>query len=165
MRSNRFPDFIVRSAGATLAAGAILCAVYAARAATPAQPCQASQDRQRVTIALRIPESQSVVSAVLSLTYDPTVLRLPEAGGGVAVRARLKPGPGGAMLTPNNDGAALRIVAAKGGGLSFGPLTAVEFDRCAGARSPQPADLRCQVASCAGAGGPVEGCTCSVTLQ
>lgn len=164
MRLDRLPDTFIRTATAAFASAAVLVGVCAARAATPAQPCQSGPDRQRVTIALAIPESQAVVSAVLSVTYDPALLRLPETGGGTAVRTRLKASPGGAMLTPNNEGDALRIVAAKGGGLSVGPLAAVEFDRCAGARSPQPADLRCQVASCAGAGGPVDGCTCTVTL-
>lgn len=148
------------------------CALVAARshaettAATAAPPvaCSAGAERQRVTLALQPPESQAVLSLVISLTYDPALLRLPALGSGADVRKRLKATGGAAMLTPNNLGGALRIVAARSGELPLGPLVDVEFDRCAGARVPTAADLRCTVESCAGSGGPVAGCTCTASL-
>jgi hypothetical protein len=150
---------------------AVVCAVglsadgRSAAAAPPDGGCEPSTQRQRVAVALVVPESQAVISAVLVLKYDPALLRLPENGGGKAVRARLTARANGAMLTPNSDGNALRIVAARAGGLPSGPLADVEFDRCAGAHAPAVADVRCEVASCAGAGGAIDGCACAVTLR
>jgi len=130
----------------------------------PPDPCKRGPHRQRVTLVLSVPETQAVVSAVLSLTYDRALMRLPATGGGNRLRKRLTPRGSGVMLTPANAGDGLRVVAAKAGGLPGGPLVDIVFDRCAGARPPAPADLRCTVASCAGAGGQIDGCICTVAL-
>jgi hypothetical protein len=145
--------------GGTLA---LLAAAEAADGVTRAS-CSPGADRQRVTLSLTVPESQQVVSVVVSLDYDPALLDLPH-GGDAALRQRLSSRAAGAMLTPDNTGNTLRVVVAKAGGLPLGPLADLELDRCSGARAPKSQDLSCRVASCAGSGGPVDGCTCSVIL-
>ena len=104
-------------------------------AALSAEACRAGSERQHVTLTVTAPAAQAVVSLVVALAYDPTLVRLPETGGSPAVRKRLHARDAGAMLVPNNLGAALRIVAAKGGGLTLGGFVDVELDRCAGARA------------------------------
>ena len=152
-----------RCAAALTAALVFFAAAHAADGVAPAA-CKLSPDRQHVTLALIVPEAQEVVSVVVSLGYDPSLVGFSETGGGTALRTRLSARATGALVTPDNTGDALRLVIAKAGGLTVGPIADVEFDRCTGSRAPTVADLHCTVASCAGAGGQIDGCGCAVTV-
>lgn len=152
-----------RCAAALSAAVVLFAAAHAADGVAGA-PCTLGPNRQRVTVALTVPEAQEVVSVVVSLGYDRALVGLPEAGGGAALRKRLSARTSGALVTPDNSGDALRLVIAKAGGLTLGPIADVEFDRCTGSRAVTVADLHCTVASCAGVGGQIDGCGCAVTV-
>ena len=133
--------------------------------AAAAGSCPAGQARQKVTLELRDSGAQTPVSVVLALTYDAALVRMPESGSSAAVRRRLRTRVNGAVLTPNDLGTQLRVVAAKGGGIAAGPLVDVELDRCAGARAPTAADFTCSIESCAGSGGGMSDCGCVVQLH
>ena len=148
------------AATAGLAVGFLLVGPAAA-----ARACEAGTEHQRIALEMSAPETQAVISLVASVAYDPMLLRLPAAGSDTAVRKRVTAGDQQAMLMPNNDGSALRLVASKAGGLHSGTLADVEFDRCAGARAATGDDLRCTIESCAGNGGPITGCTCTITMR
>jgi hypothetical protein len=139
-------------------------AIPAANPAAAARPCEAGKEQQRIALEMSAPETQAVISLVASVTYDPSLLQL-AAGSAPSVRQRVTAGDRQAMLMSNNHGSVLRIVASKAGGLTPGPLADVEFDRCAGARAATGDDLRCTIESCAGAGGPIAGCTCTIMLR
>ena len=155
------PSLIAPIAVALVAAAALAGPL---RAADSAPPCTVDPSRQRVAVALDAPDAQAVVAVRVSLAYDPAALRLPELGGGDAVRARLTPA-GGAALIANNVDRALHVVASKPAGLTLGPLFQVDFDRCTGVQIAAPRDLQCVVDSCASVGGPLDGCTCTATLR
>jgi hypothetical protein len=139
----------------------VMCSVGAARAGDAA--CAPGKAAPPVRLEITVPKTQSIVSMVASLAYDPDRLRLPETGAGPAVRKRVKAEQQGAMMTASNGPGSLRIVAAKAGGLEPGTLAQIRFDRCANAPSEPGAPLRCTVESCAGGGGPVTGCGCTAT--
>ena len=138
---------------------ALACWTAAASAAEPPS-CKTGTARQTVTLALSDSGAQLPVSVVASLTYDPTLARPLEP-----LRAQVKPLAAGAMLVPSLADTGLRLVAGKGGGLPAGPLADIELARCSGARAPTAADFRCTVESCAGTGGAMSDCSCSVTLR
>ncbi|MEO8601293.1 MAG: hypothetical protein ABI629_01820 [bacterium] len=138
--------------------GVVLCLATASPAVTAAEPCKAGKAQQTVTLTISDSGAQLPVSMVASITYDPNLVRLAEP-----LRKRLHARAGGAMIAPKDTGGTLRIVAGKGGGLAAGPLVDIAFDRCAGARAPAAEDFRCSVDSCAGSGGAIGDCTCSVT--
>lgn len=137
-------------------------ALFAGAALAAAHPCPAGAQRQRVAIELSAPEAQHAISVVALIGYNSSVLRLPESGGSAVLRKRVTGRDRDVMLTLSDSGDALRLVAAKAGGLTPGALADVEFDRCAGAPGPAAADVRCTVESCAGSGGPIADCKCTI---
>ena len=142
-----------------VASSFVALAALFGRAAPATGVCQPGEVRQTVVLSVSASEAQLPISLVASLTYDPSLVQLPDA-----LRPRLRARANGAMLTPSIQHGALRLVAGKGGGLATGPLVDVEFDRCAGARAPTAADFGCRIDSCAGSGGALGDCTCSVGL-
>lgn len=156
MRAAQLRSFIVLAGIGTLAA---------AGAARGVESCPAGQEHQRVAIEVSASEAQPVISLVAMLSYDPTLLRLPATGADPAMRKRLVSSDSNALLTSNNDGKVLRLVAAKAGGLKNGTLADIDFDRCAGARPPTASDLQCSIESCAGSGGPISDCSCTVSIR
>jgi hypothetical protein len=144
--------------------GCLGAAVLAGRAGG-VESCRSGQEHQRVAIDVTASEAQPVISLVAMLSYDPTLLSLPATGADPVMRKRLVGSDGNTMLASNNDGKVLRLVAAKAGGLKIGTLADIDFDRCAGARAPTASDLKCSIESCAGSGGPISGCSCSVSIR
>lgn len=132
----------------------------AVASAAEAPPCKTGTAHQTVTLALSDSGAQMPVSVVASLTYDPALARPLEP-----LRAQVKAVAAGAMLVPSLSATGLRLVAGKGGGLPAGPLADVALARCSGARAVTAADFTCTVESCAGSGGAMSDCTCSVTLR
>lgn len=140
----------------------VVVAVFAATTAVAADAppsCPAGKARQTITVALSDSGAQLPVSMVATLSYDPALVQLAEP-----LRKQVK-GLEGAMVVPNLADGALRLVAGKGGGLPAGPLADIALARCSGARAPTAADFTCTVESCAGSGGAISDCTCSVRLR
>ena len=54
------------------------------------------------------------------------------------------------------------IRVGRNAGFPNGLFATVRFDRCSGAPAPTAADFGCTVEACAGSGGPIAGCTCTV---
>jgi hypothetical protein len=54
------------------------------------------------------------------------------------------------------------VVLGRTAGLAEGLLYSAKFDTCQGAAAVTADDFGCTVEACAGAGGPIEGCTCTV---
>ncbi|MDX2168468.1 MAG: hypothetical protein SF182_15445 [Deltaproteobacteria bacterium] len=131
-----------------------------APAADQAEPCRTGAERQTVTLALSDSGAQLPVSVVATLSYDASLARPLEP-----LRAQVKTLASGAMLVPAAAADGLRLVAGRGGGLPAGPLAEIQLARCAGARAPVAADFHCTVDSCAGSGGALSDCTCSVVLH
>ncbi len=138
---------------------AVACWTAVASAADP-PPCKTGTARQTVTLALSDSGAQLPVSVVARVTYDRALARPLEP-----LRAQVKALAAGAMLVPSLSDTGLRLVAGKGGGLPAGPLADIELARCSGARAATVADFHCTVESCAGSGGAMSDCTCSVTLR
>jgi hypothetical protein len=58
---------------------------------------------------------------------------------------------------------AVRVVIGRTAGLTNALLYSVKLDTCQGAPAVTAADFGCIMEACAGAGGPIAGCTCTVT--
>ncbi len=142
-----------------VAVAAALAAIAVA-AAADASACTPAA-HQRVRVALSLPDSQEVVSIVAALSYDPAIVTLPSSG---PLGKRVTAVPAGAMVTPHSTPGTLRIITAKAGGLPADQSIDVEFDACAG-RMMSSAALRCAIESCAGAGGPIPNCGCTVSVR
>jgi hypothetical protein len=139
---------------------ALLASAGAAPAADSASPCKLGSEKQTLTLALSDSGAQLPVSVVATLSYDDRLARPLEP-----LRTQVKPLANGAMLVPAVTTEGLRLVAGKGGGLPAGPLAEIQLARCAGARVPVASDFRCTVDSCAGSGGAINDCVCSVVLR
>lgn len=127
-------------------------------------PCDPAGQRQQVAVEFSAPEAQQVISLVALIGYDSTLVGLPSGADAVAIKRRVNGRDRNAILTASGAGDAVRVVAAKAGGLTPGPLADIELDRCSGAPAPAASALRCTVESCAGSGGPIPGCTCTISL-
>ncbi|MEO8601295.1 MAG: hypothetical protein ABI629_01830 [bacterium] len=127
--------------------------------------CTPGETRQMLTLELRDAGAQAPISVVVALDYDAALVRMPDSGSSSAVRQRLRPRIDGAVVTPNDHGSQLRVMAARGGGIAAGPLVDVELDRCLGARAPTAEDFTCIIESCAGSGGGLSACGCVVRLN
>jgi hypothetical protein len=139
---------------------ALLVCASAAHAVDSAEPCKIGSEKQTVTLALSDSGAQLPVSVVATLSYDATLARPLEP-----LRAQVKTLANGAMLVPAVTTEGLRLVAGKGGGLPSGPLAEIQLARCAGARAPVASDFHCTVDSCAGSGGAISDCGCSVVVR
>lgn len=113
---------------------------------------------------------QGVLGAVpttvtMLLGYQSDLVSIPGSGNALSVRQRITyPAPPPSPQSPNDLDYALRMVIGRTAGFPNGLIASVRFDRCQGAPAPIPADFACTVEACAGPGGPITGCTCTVTL-
>jgi hypothetical protein len=104
-------------------------------------------------------------TVTVRLGYKSALVSIPGSSNDLSVRQRITyPPPLPNPQSPNDLDYALRLVIGRTAGFPNGLLATVRFDGCQGAPAPVPADFACTVEACAGAGGPISGCTCSVTL-
>lgn len=111
---------------------------------------------------MTVPETQPIVSAVVALRYDPAQLREPEKRSDAAEQPSLRTQADGVSITSSGTPGLLRLVIGSTAGLPAALPVDVELQRCAGAQSPSPPTLTCAIEACAGGGGPVTGCACTV---
>lgn len=99
------------------------------------------------------------------LGYQSDLVSIPGMSNEMTVRQRITyPPPVPFPQSPNDLNYGLRMVVGRTAGIPNGLLATVKFDACQGASTAVPGDFACTVEGCAGAGGPINGCDCSVTL-
>jgi len=110
------------------------------------------------------PAGTTPITATTLLGYRSNRISIPGTGMVNTVRQRVTfPPP-----LPNTIGIsdldyAVRVVVGRTNGIPAGLLYTVKFDTCQGAPAVTAADFGCTMEACAGAGGPITGCTCTVT--
>lgn len=97
--------------------------------------------------------------------YQSDLVSLPGSSNDLSVRQRITyPAPPPFPQAPNDLNYALRLVVGRTAGIASGLFATLKFDQCQGGAVPAPTDFACTVEACAGAGGAIEGCTCTVVL-
>jgi len=116
------------------------------------------------TVAFRVnwapPFGVDASSITVQVAYRSSLVSLP--GSGSAPGARVTNRPSNSIVSINDLDYALRVVVTRSGAITPGRLFNVNFDRCASAAAPTPADFVCTVQGCASSFGEVAGCTCTV---
>jgi len=98
------------------------------------------------------------------LAYRSGIVSLPGTSNALTVRQRVTfPAPIPNSIAINDLDYALRVVIGRTAGLGNGLLYSVAVDVCDGAPAASAADFACSMEACAGAGGPIAGCTCTVS--
>lgn len=142
--------------GETCEACAADCAVGA---------CTATGTTVTIAVSFAGAPGTSPTTATTLIGYRSTRVSVPGAGNAQTVRQRITyPAPLPNVASPNDLDYALRVVLGRNAGLSDGLLYSVQFDTCQGGGAVTAADFACTMEGCAGAGGPITGCTCSVAL-
>lgn len=99
------------------------------------------------------------------LGYQSDLVSIPGASNELSVRQRITyPPPLPFPQSPNDLNYALRLVVGRTAGIPNGLLATVKLDQCQGALTAVPADFACTMEGCAGGGGAINGCTCTVML-
>jgi hypothetical protein len=103
-------------------------------------------------------------TATTLLGYRSNRVSIPGTGNATSVRQRLTyPAPLPNTASFNDLDYAIRVIVGRTAGLTNGLLYSVKFDTCQGAPAVTAANFGCTMEACAGAGGPIAGCTCTVT--
>jgi hypothetical protein len=95
--------------------------------------------------------------------YRSNRVSLPGSGSTPAARVKNRPTGTSQLVNDLNYAVRVLIQANAGATIPNGRLYTIDFDTCMGASPVTPADFACQIESCAGAGGPIDGCSCVVT--
>ncbi len=126
-------------------------------------PCTAVAPTPSFQIQFTAPLGTSPTSVTVLLGYRSSRVSIPGSGNATTVRQRVTyPAPPPFPQEPNDLNYALRLVVGRSAGIQNGLFATVRFDRCSGAPAPTSADFGCTVEACAGSGGPIAGCTCTV---
>jgi hypothetical protein len=125
--------------------------------------CEPSEERIAVEVHFNAPMGATPNSVTVLLGYRSDLVSLPGSGLVLSVRQRITtPPPPPFVLSPNDLDYALRLVLSRTSPLGEGLLFSASFDRCTGAPAAAADQFGCFIEGCAGAGGPVADCTCSV---
>jgi hypothetical protein len=128
-------------------------------------PCTPTSPTPSFAVQLSSPLGSLPTTVTVRLGYRSDLVSIPGSGNASTVRQRVTyPPPPPFPQEPNDLNYALRLVVGRNAGFANGLFATVRFDRCQGAPAPVPADFGCTVEACAGAGGAIAGCTCTVTL-
>ena len=131
------------------------CTVLACTATTPLQTF-------RINFQAPLGSSPSVVTTRVGYRSDR--VSLPGTGSAPAARVKMRPA-GTSQLVNDLDYAVTVLIQGQAGGtVPSGKLFTIDFDTCQGAAAVTPADFGCSIESCASSSGPIDGCTCTVTL-
>jgi hypothetical protein len=104
-------------------------------------------------------------TATVLLAYNSTKVSIPGTGTATSVRQRVAaPPPLPQAFTPSDLDYGVQVLVSRNTPLTDVALFTVTFDRCSGAPAPTLADLACTAIGCAQGGGPVPGCSCTVSL-
>jgi hypothetical protein len=126
--------------------------------------CTATTTMVTFQVQFKRPLGTMPTAATTLLGYRSNRASLPGSGMVTTVRQRVTyPSPLPNSTAISDLDYAVRVVIGRTAGLSDGLLYSVKFDRCQGAPAVTAADFGCTVEACAGAGGPIAGCTCTVT--
>jgi hypothetical protein len=110
------------------------------------------------------PPGTTPITVTTLVGYRSDRVGIPGSGSAVSVRQRVTfPAPLPNVISINDLDYAVRVVVGRTAGLSEGLLYSVNFDTCEGAPAVTAADFACTMEACAGAGGPIDGCLCTVT--
>lgn len=105
----------------------------------------------------------TAITATTLFAYRSDRVSIPGSAGAPSVRQRVTfPAPLPNAISINDLDYAVRVVIGRTAGVANGLLYSVKLDTCAGAPAPTAEDFACTMEACAGAGGPIEGCTCTV---
>jgi len=126
-------------------------------------PCTATATMTSFTIQFSSPLGTIPTTGTFLLGYRSNHVSLPGSATATSVRQRVTyPAPLPNVASVNDLDYALRLVVGRNGGLNNGLLATVRFDTCQGAAAVTEADFGCTVEACAGAGGAIDDCACSV---
>lgn len=127
-------------------------------------PCTPTSPTPSFAVQLASPLGSVPTTVTVLVGYQSDLVSLPGSGNATTVRQRITyPPPPPFPQEPNDLNYALRLVVGRSAGFPNGLFATVRFDRCQGAPAPLAADFGCTVEACAGTGGPIVGCTCTVT--
>ena len=126
--------------------------------------CTATATKLTVRVNFSGAAGTSPITATSLLAYRSGIVSIPGTGNALTVRQRVTfPAPIPNSIAINDLDYALRVVIGRTAGLGNGLLYSVAVDVCDGAPAASAADFACSMEACAGAGGPIAGCTCTVS--
>ncbi len=171
------PTTTATATSAPVATTSATPSVAASATPTPgATPCAVSSPGVETSlVTVSVTTGQAIGAASMLIDYPADLVRLPSAGGGAAVRARVNDLTNGELFdggSPNNqdsnadqvpDRLRLSLVSVTG---VTGAVLAVELDRCDSAMATLPNDYQCTLADVVGIDGvtPIVDATCAVDL-
>ncbi len=102
------------------------------------------------------------ITAVIGYRSD----RASIPGSGTAGLARVTfPSPQPFVRSARDFDYAIRVVGIRTGSFPEGPAFSIRFDGCTGQPDPNPLDMACTIEGCAGSGGSIVGCECSIVAR
>lgn len=128
--------------------------------------CSPTAERFTVTVSYSPPLGVAATSLTSLLSYRSDIVQIPGSGRVREVAERFEElrDPNPFVFTVSDLDFAARVVFVNTTTLDAGVLYQATFDVCAGAGTPTQEAFACIVEGCAGAGGPLGGCTCTVVL-
>ncbi len=128
--------------------------------------CTPSSQMFTLMVAYEPPVGTSATSVTSLLSYQSDVVQIPGTGRAREVADRFEElrDPNPFVFTVSDLDFATRVVFVDTGNLPAGVLYQATFDICEGSGTPDASSFACIVEGCAGAGGSLAGCTCSVIL-
>jgi hypothetical protein len=125
--------------------------------------CSATATMTSFQILFQGPPGTTPITATTLLGYRSDRVSVPGSGNVLSVRQRVVvPPPLPNTIAINDLDYAVRVVIGRTAGLTAGLLYTVNFDTCQGAAAVAAQDFACTMEACAGAGGAITGCTCTV---
>lgn len=122
--------------------------------------CKVIDQRRKATVHIASVLGTNPSGVALRVAYKSDRLHLPGSGLEPTVRSRVTAEKPSTQVFANDMEHSLRIVLTDAQGLG-GSRVEILFDRCDKAPKPHD-DIVCWIERCAGSGGPISGCTCTV---
>lgn len=116
----------------------------------------------RVNFQAPLGSAPSAVSALVA--YRSNRVSLPGTGGAATSRVKNRPSQTSQLVNDLNYAVRVLIQGQAGVTIPSGRLFTVDFDSCQGAASVSASDFACTLESCGSSSGPIDGCTCTVTV-
>ena len=125
--------------------------------------CSATATMASFQISFQSPPGTTPITATTLLGYRSDRISIPGSGNVLSVRQRVVfPAPLPNTIAINDLDYAVRVVLGRTAGIAAGLLYTATFDTCQGAPAVHAEDFACTMEACAGAGGAITGCTCTV---
>lgn len=127
------------------------------------ESCTATATMLTFQVIFNGPPGTFPITTTTLLAYRSDHVSIPGSANVLSVRQRVTlPAPLPNVLSINDLDYAARVVVGRSAGLSNGLLYSVKVDACQGAPAITAADFACTMEACAGSGGPIADCTCTV---